>query len=253
MRWIILTLLIPLTARAMDEAEFGAARTRLEENQKKTDALLKRAGVTTGFFTEAPTGDGQEKKLQPLFRLHSDLKMSRLKVGQLLFGTIINRLIVGAEGSPVLVELDEGQGGLSSVRLLGVAKQSGTDGRLAMDFQSLLTKTGQAIKVKATGLDSEGSYGLVAQVFSQKAWAVTGALASSFISGVAASQQTQSTNAFGFSQTAVTGRNAVLQSVAQTAGDQSKRLIDDATSEKPIMLVEEKTSVTILIQEEVRF
>ena len=246
-------LFVPIFALAMDEAEFSAARLRLNENQKKTDVLLKRAGVTTGFFTDSPNSDSQEKKLQPLFRLHNDLKRSRLAVGQLLFGTVVNRLVVGAEGSPVLVQLDDEQGALSSMRLLGVARQSGTPGRLSIEFQSLLTKSGKAIKLQAAGLDSEGSFGLIAQVFSQKAWAVAGAMASSFVSGLAASQQTQASNAFGFSQTEVTGHNAILQGVAQTAADQSKRLIEEATSEKPILLVEEHSTVTILIQEEVRF
>jgi hypothetical protein len=165
----------------------------------------------------------------------------------------VTRLVVGADGAPALVELDQGQGAFSSMRVMGMARQSGTAGRLSLEFQRLLFRTGRAISILGVGLDSEGSYGLVAQVFSQKAWAVAGAMASSFVSGLAASQQSQTVNAFGFSQAQPTGRNALLQGVAQTAADQSKRMIEEATAEKPVLVVEEKTSVTILIQEEVRF
>ena len=128
-----------------------------------------------------------------------------------------------------------------------------TIGGEPLEFQRLISRTGKAIPVQAVGLDQEGAFGLSAQVFSQKAWSVAGAMTSSFIAGLAASQQSQSANAFGFSQPQITGRNSLLQGVAQTAADQSKRLIDEATAEKPVLVVEAGTPVTILIQEEVRF
>jgi hypothetical protein len=252
MSWLLLSSLIS-SALAMSEPEYQAARSRLQQTQKETDRLLKRAGVTAGFFTPTEHEGSEERKAKPLFQLHTDLKSSRLNSGQLVFGQLITRLVVGSDGSPVLVEIDAGQGALSGVRAMGMARQSGTPGRLTIEFQRLVLKGGKAITVQATALDSEGSYGLVAQVFSQKAWGVAGAMASSFVSGLAASQQTLSPNAFGFSQAQPTGRNALLQGVAQTAADQSKRLIDEATAEKPVLVVDAATPVTILIQEEVRF
>jgi len=90
-------------------------------------------------------------------------------------------------------------------------------------------------------------------VLSQKALSVAGAIASSFVSGLAASQQSVTSNAFGFESTQRSPRNTILGGLAQTAADQSKRLIDEATSEKPVLIVEPNTSVTIMFQEEVRF
>ena len=86
-----------------------------------------------------------------------------------------------------------------------------------------------------------------------KAWAIAGAMAGSFISGLASAQQTQSVSAFGFTQAQPTGRNALLQGVAQTAADQSRRFVEDSTAEKPVLVVEPGAEVSVLIQEEVRF
>ena len=108
------------------------------------------------------------------------------------------------------------------------------------------------IPVKAVALDDTGAFGLQAQVFSGKAIAVAGAMASGFISGFAASQQGQTQTPFGFSQVQPTVRNSLLQGVAQTAADQSKRLIEDATKESPVLVVDAGTPVTGLTQEEVR-
>ncbi len=82
---------------------------------------------------------------------------------------------------------------------------------------------------------------------------IAGSIAGSFISGYAASQQTQQTTAFGFSQPQTGARNGVLQGVAQTAADQSKRLIEDATKEKPILVVEPDTKVSLYLDEEIKF
>ena len=72
-------------------------------------------------------------------------------------------------------------------------------------------------------------------------------MASSFVSGIAASQQTQAPTAFGFSQTERNGRNALLQGLSQTAADQSKRLIEDVTAEKPVLVVEAGTAVSVYL------
>ena len=75
-------------------------------------------------------------------------------------------------------------------------------------------------------------------------------MAASFLTGYASAQQTTSTNAFGFSETQATGRNALLQGVAQTAADQSKRMIEDATQEKPVLVVSPGTKLSIMFRED---
>ena len=94
---------------------------------------------------------------------------------------------------------------------------------------------------------------MVAEVFSSKAWAVAGAMASSLISGFTAAQETTNMTAFGFSQTQPGTRNGVLQGLSQTAADQSKQLIDSATKEKPILVLESGARVSLYLDEEVRF
>jgi hypothetical protein len=170
----------------------------------------------------------------------------------MLFGVLVNRLVVGPDGSPAVVELDGGQGWVSGLRIRGVAKQSGTEARVAIEENHLLLPS-RSIAVQADALDLEGAFGLQAEVVSRKVWAVAGAVASSFISGLATGQQTEVSPVPGFSQVQPTGRNAMLQGVAQSAADQSKRLIEEATADKPILIVEAGTPVTLLIHEEVRW
>lgn len=197
-------------------------------------------------------GSAEDSGLAHLYRVHSTKSELRLSQGRFLFATTINRLIVGPEGSPLLVELSEGQGSFSGNRVMGVARQSASAGRLTVEFTTLLFRTGEGLPIQATALDEAGAFGLPAQVFSQRALSIAGAMVSSFVSGLASSQQSLTANAFGFQQVQPTGRNAILRGVAQTAADQSKRLIDEATAEKPVSIIESGTPVTILIEKEVR-
>lgn len=239
---------------AMSEGEFQARQAQLKTSQTQTDALLQRLGASfSGLPSSAPSSKKENSSETPLFRVHGELSQARLPVGKLLYGKLLNRLVVGTDGSPVIVELEPSQGVASSLRLVGVARQSATGSRVAVELNQLLLRSGKAVTLRAMALDDSGASGLEAQVFSSKAIAIGGAMASSFISGYAASQQSQVPNAFGFSTPQNTGRNSLLQGVAQTAADQSKRLIDETTSEKPVMVVEAMTSLVVLVQDEVRF
>jgi len=248
---VVTSLLFAWPVLASDDW-YSRKSQQLKSDQDHSDALIHRLQVQSGIIGSPPPKAKDDTEKSPLFQVHDDLS-AKLPAGKLLYGKVFNRLIVGSDGSPVLIELDSGQGRYSNLRLMGFARQSGTPGRLTVEVQRLLLSNGRAVNLQASALDTDGAFGLEAQVFSSKALALTGALASSFIAGAAASQQTESTNAFGFSQIQPTGRNAIFQGLAQSAADQSKRLIGDATSEKPVLVVESQTSVTVLVQEEVRF
>ena len=258
--WYVLGFL-PLSctghAGTMTEEQFQAGRDRLKQTQQQSEVLLqslsRKMGVQSPFSEHSNSPKRSDEPQTSLFRVHAASQVLQIASGKLLYGKLLNRLIIGGDGSPVLIELDPDQGFLSGLRLMGNGHPAGTPGRVAVEVNRLLLRTGRTIALQAVGLDPEGAYGLNAQVLSGKALAVTGAMASSFISGLAAGTQSQATNSFGFSQVQSTGRNAILQGVAQTAADQSKRLIEEATSEKPILIVESQTSIAILVQEEVKF
>lgn len=249
--------LISTPGWAMDSAQYQDRINRLDASRKQTEALLERLSSKVGGFDRAtatvPSSTATDRPLRPLFVAHDRLRTILIPSGKILYGTILNRLVVGPDGSPVLIKLDSGQNGLSGARLKGMARQSGTEGRVSLELDRLLLATGKAVALQGLGLDESGAFGLSAEVVSGKALAVGGSMAASFITGLATGQQSQSSNAFGFSQVQPSGRNAILQGVAQTAADQSKRLIEDATQEKPVLLVSAGTPVAVLIDEEVRF
>ena len=249
-------MVTPLLEAHAVESSYGRDVNRLRANEAQISNQIRTLRSRYGFAQEQPDGraesESSESKKPKLLVIHDELKGGRLATGKLLFGKTVSRLVVSGEGAPALIELEDRQGSVSGLRVLGTARASATVGRLSIEFQKLLLSSG-AIPLQATALDAQGAQGLVAEVFSSKAWAIAGAMAGSFISGLASAQQTQSLSSFGFSQTQPTGRNALLQGVAQTTADQSKRLLEEATAEKPVLVVEPGTDVTVLIQEEVRF
>lgn len=231
-------------------SDYGTSLKTLNTNRGQIDQELKRLGFRDTKEPESGSQDGKTKT--SLFQIYGNLGATQIPQGKLLFGRLINRIVVGGDGSPVLIEFDPDQGFLSGLRAMGVARPASTQGRVALEMNHLLLRSGKSISIQAVGLDETGAQGVVAQVISSKALAVAGSMAGSFISGLASAQQSQIPTGFGFSQVASSGRNGLLQGVAQTAADQSKRLIEEATTEKPVLIVEPDTAVILLIQEEVR-
>lgn len=239
----------PVLCGAVPTLDRANALKRLQSGQDAIDNALGRLRGTSGL-SEGAREKSESEAPSRLLQVHGSLSGARLPVGKVLYGHTLNRLVVGGDESPVLVAL-EGPGP-SGLRLLGIARASASDGRVVLEFKQLLTPAGREIPIHALGLDSEGALGVRAEVFSSKALSVLGGMATSFISGLAAGSQSQAVSPFGFSATQPTGRNALLQGVAQTAADQSKRLIEEATAEKPVLVVSPETPVSVLVQEEVR-
>src|SRR5271170_256318 len=81
---------------------------------------------------------GEPKKRRRLYQVHADGSALRSEAGRVLRGLTANRLIVGPEGSPVIVTIADGQGLFSGLRVLGQAKQGSSEGRLFIDFDRLI-------------------------------------------------------------------------------------------------------------------
>lgn len=242
-------------AQGMSSEELQQTLGSIRRSQKQSQALLNQFGFQ-GYSATDPAGGNATNPAAAgasLFRVHGELKSMRAALGTVLFGTLVNRLVISGEGSPAIVLLDAGQREFSQLKAIGIAKPASNPERISIEIQSLVFRSGKTLSIAGQALDEEGAYGIEAQVVSQKALAVAGAMAGGFISGLASAQQTQNQTAFGFSQVQPTGRNAILQGVAQTAADQSKRLIEESTREKPILIVEPGARVNVFLKEEVRF
>lgn len=235
-------------------SEFSNQVDRLHQSQQTLDDRISPFRALSGFrSSDSENKSVNREKESPIFHIHNSFSNLQAPVGKLLFGKIYNRLVIGSDKSPVIVVLNDGQKSFSGLRAIGTAIQSSTSGRVSIEIQKIIFRSGIAQTVSGLVLDTEGALGLTAQVISQKALTVAGALASSFVSGLASSQQSVTSNAFGFESTQRSPRNALLGGLAQTAADQSKRLIEESTSEKPVLILEANTEVSIMLQEEVRF
>lgn len=251
---MISVLLLTSYVLASSDSEYQARLKNLKESQAQTQGYLNKI---LGFSQPSNSNEEDEKeateKRRPLFRIHNDLKKNRIKAGSTFSAYNLNRILLSGDSTPAILEINDSQGALSGLRIIAQAKASSVDGRIQIEMGRLILTSGRTVSVQAVAFDLSGAQGLPAQVFSGKALAVAGSIASSFVAGVAASKQTQNTNAFGFTQNQPTGRNAILGGIAQTAMDQSKRLIDEATAEKPILLLDERTPLVVFFNEEVRF
>jgi hypothetical protein len=235
------------------ESDFRAGTQSIASKQSALDQALARIGVPLESGRGAVLRSDEDSRKGGLFRVHAQMATLQAPSGKFLFGRLVHKLVVPADGAPAIVELSAGQGSFSGLRIMGTAKHGSSGDRVVIEFGKLLFKGGSSFHLQAVALDESGALGVPAYVMSQRALSVTGALASSFISGVAASQQTLVANPFGFQAAQPTGRNAVLQGLSQTAADQSKRLIEQATAEKPVLILEPMTEVSVLIQDDVRF
>ncbi len=242
-----------LLARSGFAQNFSNDLERLKLGNQNINQMMRGLGLKPLAQAGASGAPDQPSEAQVTFlRVHSPLRNNRLPAGKLLFGKLLNRLVVGGDGSPAILELDVAQGWTSGLRVMGMARQAGTPGRVQIECKRLLLRTGCALAMDAITLDASGAAGLEAEIISGKLLATFGSIAGSFVSGLASAQQSQSVNAFGMSTTPPTGRNALLQGVAQTSADQSKRLIEEATQEKPILIVEPGVEVVVMLQDEVR-
>jgi len=258
-------LLLPLTANASTSSgpdSYQSATRRISERNSQIDKVLSRYRSRLGLphetgkphssfdsLVEEPESDSSHKR-PSLIQVHQPWVRTFIPSGKLLYGQTLHRLVVSGEPAPCLVILDQDQGALSGVRLQGLATPSPTQGRLSIALSKVLFPS-KAMPLSAVALDSDGALGLPAEVFSQKAWMVAGAMAGSFLSGLASAQTSFSSNALGLVQPNLTPRNAILQGVAQTGADQSKRLIEEATSEKPVLVLEAGKPITVFVNEEV--
>jgi len=261
--WMGGSLLFSVPSFGVSSSEYQQSLNLLKQSQHATENQLIQLGVKTrsglnpGFRSSGRSGSTEseeESEKRSIFVIHETGKPLRAAAGKLLFGRTLNRLVVSGDDVPAIIELDEGQGSFSGLRTLGKARLGGTEGRIVILVDRIVFRKGTSISIRGSVQDESGAFGLEAEVLSSKALAMVGAMAGSFISGLAASQQTLTpTSAFGFREAQPTGRNAILQGVAQTAADQSKRLIEEGTKERPILLSEGGTNVILYLEEEVHF
>lgn len=216
--------------------------------QKRAQERFKRLGMQ---YPEGDTVNEQEiqKSLVTVYPQESRL---RLNAGEVLTSTLPHRVVVSGESAPVWLTIQNGPSWTQGLTLLGKARGT-TGSRVAIDIERLKLHTGRTIGIRAQVLDHAGALALEAQVFSAKLLATAGALGAGFLSGLATGFQSNQSNGLGVLSNPPTPRNAILQGLAQSSADQSKRLIDDATKEKPVFVVEPGTPLLIFVEEELKW
>ncbi|MCM0604481.1 MAG: TrbI/VirB10 family protein [Xanthomonadaceae bacterium] len=223
----------------------------LRTNQKNIESMMSKMGLEV---ERSESGELTRKNIAPtLFVKHADSDRLRIPMGTVLYGSILQELIIGGDPTPVFIFLNSNQNQYSGLKITGLARAS-SSGRIHFEFNKLHFNGGRTASVQAQALDNQGALGLEpSQILSAKALSLVGSMAGSFVSGYAASQQSQVVSPIGINQNQITPRNSILQGVAQSAADQSKRLIDEAIEEKPVFILKPGADVSIYFTEEVRY
>lgn len=258
MRWLLL-IFSSLSAwsspsHALDEKEFRESLSRIAQQQELTDTRIQALGIkgrSSDRTRREETSDSE--KMPPLFQVHANPDRLHAPSGSFVFGTLYNRVVLGSEVVQTVIQVNENQGIFSSLRVTGKARPSGVEDRVALELDRLILKSGRTISIRAIGQDEEGASGIVAQVLTSKSIAVAGSVLGSFLSGAASLLQTATPSGFGFSQVERSPGNALLQGASQVAADQSRAALHEATKERPVLILEAGTPVTLFFEEEVRF
>jgi hypothetical protein len=234
-------------------SEYDRQAQRLKADILATEREMERLGLSSQRpASVSERGNKPDVRKFPLIQFVETKKSLIAPPGKILWGVILERIVLSSEPHPIRVRLLQDQGVFSRLTVLGVARPSSTQGRIHFDLDRMVLSTGSVETIAAVGVDEQGSLGVVSHVLSSKALATAGALGTGLLSGVAAGSQSMNQGSLGFTQPEASPRNALLQGLAQAASDQSKRLIDDATKEKPTMILEPGAQVGVLLQSEVR-
>jgi hypothetical protein len=245
--------IFPLLGAPVPASEnYSESAKNINQGISRTDAAMELLGLRPRSHLRSPAASPDESSSAPILQIVDATNRLVAPAGKILWGKSLGRIILSSDAHPLKLVLDPEQGLFSGLIVLGIAKASSTSGRVQMDLDRLVLRTGRTESIQGLGLDEQGALGVEAHVLSGKLSATGGALATGFISGLAAGSQSQVTGAFGYSQTEITPRNAILQGLSQAASDQSKRLIEDATRERPILILEPGAHVGIYLQQEVR-
>ena len=252
MRHILAIFAFGLASVCANADDFGQQLSDIQKQSVRIRSHLGRLGIRSNEDEPLANYGERSKKPTQLFEVHGDAKARQASEGQVVFGHLVNRLVVSSEPHPTLIKLDSNQGIFSGLTIKGSAHQGANPDRVQIELGKLILRSGRAVQISGQVLDSDGALGIKADVLSAKMWAESGALAGSFVSGVASASQSQTINGLGFASVTPTGRNALLGGVAQSAADGSKRLLEEATKEKPVLIVEPGGSISVMFSEELR-
>lgn len=238
MKSLLIALLFTITAHA---EEFSARMGRIGEMHERANDLLRQAGV----FSENEGGGGsQEERAKPFLKVYDLTSRQVLREGALLFGTSSFRLNVGGEPSPVQVKIGVSERHPWADGLIASGTATQGAGRIFVEFDRLLLKTGKAISIKAVALDPAGSLGLKGRNENSKLLEVAGATALGLLTSPDDGQ-----DVMGFGSIV---RRSPKERMRESLLSETKNYIKDELKETPVLRLEMDTPITLLFKEEVR-
>jgi hypothetical protein len=236
----ILLIALAFTFSASAE-EFSARMGRIGEMHERANDLLRQAGV---FSEDAGGGGSKEERAKPFLKIYDSTSRQVLREGALLFGTSSLRLIVGGEASPVQVKISASERHPWAEGLVAAGTATQGSGRIFVEFDRLLLKTGKAISITAVALDPAGSLGLRGRNENSKLLEVAGGTALGLLTSPDDAQ-----DVMGFGSIV---RRSPKDRMRESLLSETKNYIKDELKETPVLRLDMDTPITLLFKEEVR-
>ena len=119
--------------------DFQSKVETLKKSQANLDQLMLPFRSSNSFgMQKSEDLHSNESQKSPILQFHNPTTQLQAQTGKLLFGKLVNRLVVGGEKNPAIIEIKSGQGSFSGMRAIGSATQASTPGRLAIEIQKIV-------------------------------------------------------------------------------------------------------------------
>jgi hypothetical protein len=232
-------LLISSAAHAESYAKGVEA---VQSLQARAASLLSRAGLGNDSGSAEPA----EKHVYSILTIHGNPTLALIPAGGLAFGETHLRLLVGEEGSPAQIIFSESNKFhfLAGLKALGTATQN--RGRIFVELNRLVLRSGKVIPIEGTLLDTNGSLGLKGTNENSRIFEIAGGIATGLLAAPA-----EKNSAFGLSSDAF--RKSTSERIKDSLLEESRSYLREQFREKPVLRLDEETPVTVLFKEEVRF
>jgi len=229
----------------MPNISFSSTFSDGVENMKKLRERAEHLLLRGGFTLQENIKNQTENSPKNILQVHNYPQDFFIPAGALTYGKNHFRLLVGSEPSPAQIIFSNSNKYqfLCGLKLLGIATQN--KDRIFMEFDRLILRSGKTIPIKATLLDIYGSLGVKGKKQNSKLLEVAGEAAL----GILDNSKNEQEN-FGFAQkeSSKSTKDRIKISLLQ----ESKDYLQEELKEKPVLLLEEETPVTILFKEELQ-
>lgn len=226
--------------------EEAKTKDRIPKEEQKTNRIRDekhQRPANTPMIVYDATNNYQSEKVVP--------------IGSLTKCILVHNIVTNNFSSPVIAQVWEDFYFHElllpfGTRIYGTARAGKERDRVLVVFHTIVFQDGKEVKIKAIGLSQDGSGGLTGIVINQQNKKRVMAMLVNFLSGLALGFQEKVTNSVtGIDQVASDSRNAILEGVGKTFGEEAKRIQKEVENAEGYAIVSAGTNLIVYFEQSV--